>query len=495
MKLRSSGFLGLSFSDRTIACAEVSVAANRRTARRLATFPIPQGAGLDKPDALGQALAAFLRENQFAASRAVVGIPAKWLIALERDIPPAGEDEARAMLRLQAERLAVSESGELVFDYAGTPDPGAPNRLLLVGVLRQRLEQIDRALAAARLTPIAVTSSALALAKAAGDASAPSASADANAPMLVLGRQGAEMVWRNAEGAPRMLRHVAVIAVNGHGPVSVTPIGSEVGRALTLARGNGTPASREMILWDGVGLSADQVNELSTRSGLSVRPGDALASLGVDAAPDALATKDDHRAQAAADGDVFAPALALALAAADRDRLPVDFKHSRLTPPKQRRVGRGTTWAAIGGAVALLALGGLYFAVQSRERELNTLNAQLKEGAADVKAAQASVERTNVARGFFETRPPMLDALREIALMFRDDERIWITSFTAKDDRKVTLQGKADADRTVRALLKRLKENPRFADAKLGNSTVTEGTQNRPSEVTFSITFSYVTTE
>jgi len=37
--------------------------------------------------------AGFLRERGFGASRTVVGIPAKWLIAMERDVPPAGEEE------------------------------------------------------------------------------------------------------------------------------------------------------------------------------------------------------------------------------------------------------------------------------------------------------------------------------------------------------------------------------------------------------------------
>jgi hypothetical protein len=490
MKLRSSGLLGISLGDRSIACAEVSVVGGRRVARRLATFAIPQGMSLDKPEALGEAFAAFLRDRGFAASRAVVGMPAKWLIAMERDIPPAGEDEARAMLRLQAERLAVSESGELIFDFAGRPDASGPNRLLLVGVLRQRVEQIERLLEAARLTGVAITSSALALARGAAEKAE-----DVNAPMLVLGRQGAEMVWRNAAGAPRMLRHVAVVAVNGHGPVSVSPIGSEVGRAITLARANGTAASRDMVLWDGVGLSAEQVDELSTRSGLRVRPSDALATLGVETAPDALAGGNDDE-HAAAEADVFAPALSLALAAGERDRLPVDFKHSRLAPPKQRRVGRGTTWGVIVAAVLVLGLGGLYLAVERRQGDLDVLEKSLKDNVDNVKAAQASVERYTVAKGFFETRPPMLDALAEISKLFRDNESIWVTSFTAKDDRKITLQGKADSERTVRGLLTRIKENPKkFADAQLLNIAAQEGTQRRSAEVSFSIRFSYIATE
>jgi len=490
MKLRSSGFLGLSLGDRMVACAEVSVAGGRRVARRLATFHVPQGMSVDKPEALGQALATFLRDNGFAASRAVVGFPAKWLIAMERDVPPAGDEEARAMLRLQAERLAVSENGEVVFDFVGEPDASGPNRFLLVGVLRQRMEQVERVLGAAGLSAAAYTSSALALAKVAGNA------ADGNTPMLVLGRQGAEMVWRNAGGTPRMLRHVSVIAANGHGPVSVAPLGSELGRAVSLTRGNGTPASREMILWDGVGLTSDQVSELSTRSGLSVRPGDVLASLGLEAAPDAIAAGDDGGHTP--DADVFAPALALALAGTEHERLPIDFKRSRLTPPKQRRVGKGTTWAVVGGVVLALGLGGLYFAVEKRQREFNALEADLKGNVDRVKTAQAQVDRTNTARGYFETRPPVLDVLREISTLFRDDESIWITSVVAKDDKKVTLQGKADSDRTVRALLKRVKENPKFVDVKFGGTQQNNegtGTQRRSSEVTFSMTLSYLVKE
>jgi hypothetical protein len=291
-----------------------------------------------------------------------------------------------------------------------------------------------------------------------------------------------------------MLRHVSVVAANGHGPVSVSPLGSELGRAVSLTRGNGTPASRELILWDGVGLSAEQMDDLSTRSGLRVRRDDLLASLGVEAAPDAVAGGDEHP-QGATDADVFAPALALALAGGDRDLLPIDFKRSRLTPPKQRRVGRGTTWAVIAGVVLVLGLGSLYFVVEGKQRELNGLETVLKDNVDNAKAAQASVDRYNVARGFFETRPPVLDALREISTLFREDEQIYITSFVGKEDRKITLQGKADTDRTVRGLLKRIKENPKFADAKLGGIALQEGTQNRRPEVVFSITLSYIATE
>src|SRR5438477_5933290 len=190
MILRSNNFLGVSLGDRSIACAEVAVNGPRKIVRRMTTFPLTPELSLDKPAALGQALAAFLRQHKFSASRAVVGIPAKWLIALEKEIPPSGEEQARGILLLQAERLAVAESGDMVFDYSGKPDPKAPNKVLLVGCLRQRLDQIEAIFDAAGISVQAITSSTLTLARGVSNT-------DDDVPMLVLARQGAEMVWRH----------------------------------------------------------------------------------------------------------------------------------------------------------------------------------------------------------------------------------------------------------------------------------------------------------
>src|SRR5689334_17092290 len=99
MKLRSSSYLGVSVNDRAIVCAEVALSGGRRIARESAEFAVPAGTSLlEKPEAVGEALKAFLRERRFGASRAVVGVPARWMIALEKDVPPAADEQARALL-------------------------------------------------------------------------------------------------------------------------------------------------------------------------------------------------------------------------------------------------------------------------------------------------------------------------------------------------------------------------------------------------------------
>ena len=214
MILRSSTFLGIAVGDRTIGCAEVSSSAGRRAVRKAATLTLPPGMTLDTPEAVGAALKAFLRENGFTSSRAVVGVPAKWLIARENEVPPADREQVRSMLALAAERLSAAESSDLVFDYAGQIDasPAGPRRVLLVAMLKNRLDQLDKAMDAAGVSVAAVTSTALVLAETARQSGQ-------DLPMLMLGRQGAEMVLHHA-GTPRVLRHLSVVAQNGHGDAS-----------------------------------------------------------------------------------------------------------------------------------------------------------------------------------------------------------------------------------------------------------------------------------
>ena len=504
MILRSSTFLGISLGDRLLSCAEIAVTGGKRVVRKLAALPLTDELSFDKPEALGSALSALLSQRKFSASRAVVGIPAKWLIAQEKEIPPAPEDQGRAMLRLQAERLGVSDSGEMVFDYAGRISADEPNKVLLVGLLRQRLDQIEKVIESAGLTVGAVTSSALTLAQGA----ARGAGADQGLPMLLLGRQGAEVVWRH-EGMPRMLRHLAVFAVNGHGPVTLGPLGSELGRAMALTRSNGSGAAREMLLWDGIGLSEDQLNELAERSGVRVHPSDTMTMLGLEssngsvAVGDPAATAGTQTAEALA--QTFAPALALAAAAADRQLLPLDFTRSRLTVRRSRRLGQRTTWMILGASLLVLMAIGLYVWVQQRQSQLDSIETTIAGMQKDVDEAKVVVDRMDYTRAYFDARPPLLECLREITLAYHDDDKIWTTSLTLREEerrtekekklppvRKGTLQGKASDNNVVYAVLDRLRKNPKFASVQMLKVQEVGG---KSKDVTFTASFNFTATE
>ncbi len=473
---RPTSFLGLAIAERAVVCAEVVVRGLDGTARRTATFAFPPELSLDKPDALGVALGAFLRENKFAASRCVVGVPARWLIAVEKEVPPSDDAASRAVLRLQAERLAVAESGEVVFDFAGKPDASAATKVLLVGMLRQRLERIETVAEAAGLELQAVTSTGLALAAC--------ATGQPQGGLLVLTRGGGEIVWRHND-SPRMLRHVAVAAQNGQGAVNMVPLTAELRRLVTFAQTNG--GGRDLLLLDGLGLDAAQVDALSERLGVQLKRGRNTDVCGISSDP-AMPVPADHRDPPAR----YAPAMSLALAGARPQLLPIDFKHSRLAPVKVSRFGAQSSWGIVAGVLALLGIIVLYVIANQRENELAELDAQLKELAPEVTTAQANVDRLKYARGFFETRPPVLDCLRELSLAFGENDRAWVSTLVLPATGKGTLTGRADDDAVVLSVVERIKKNPRFTDVKGPN---TQQADARTREVSFTVTFTFNTAQ
>ena len=478
---RSSSFLGCAVSDRAVTCAELTLdGGDRRTVRRTATFTFPADLTLDSADALGQALAAFLRQRKFSASRVVVGVPARWLIAIEKEVPPADDQQARSMLRLQAERLAVAEHGDVVFDFAGRTSSSAMSKVLLVGMVRDKLNRVEQMMDAAGMSVVAITSTGLTLAAATGRGKGMDGGGGG---VLMLGRNGGEVVWRH-DGAPRMLRHVSYL-MNGHGHPPVAPLGAELHRAVAFAAANGEAAS-ELLVVDGVGLPAEQVTQLGERIGVTVRADDGVKALRVNVDPNAVADKE---ADEPATVGRFAPAMSLAIAAAKPELLPLDFKHSRLTPAPPQRVSRMQMWGIAIGATVVIGLIALFFTVRSKENQLADLDAQLKAMRDEVKSAQANVERVKYGRGYFEARPPVLDLMRELSLMLNENERIWMTNVSYREGNRFTISGKASDPKTPVNFSDRLRGNPHFSDVRMPSGIVEADQKTR--EVSFTISFQF----
>jgi hypothetical protein len=226
---------------------------------------------------------------------------------------------------------------------------------------------------------------------------------------------------------------------------------------------------------------------------LGVDPAAATAAAAAAAPPSAPALEPA--------GQSLAPAIALALAAADRRLLPFDFSRSRLVERAKSRVGRGTAYAIAAGVLLVASLVSLYVVVELRQSELDRTLAKLKAMKGDVENARVLSGRVNFAAPFFgKGRSPDMNCLRELTLAFRDDEPIWATAFVFRANLKPPpgqagqtgqIQGKAMDERPVRALVDRLKLNPKVAD--VTGEWRDAGSKTR--EFTFTITFSYTAPE
>ncbi|HEV7299349.1 MAG TPA: hypothetical protein VGN72_08295 [Tepidisphaeraceae bacterium] len=469
MKFRASPMLGLVFSDGAILCAQVAGGARGIVVQKVGRFT-PTADATGDGTQQGAALGTFLREHGFTASRAVIGVPARWLLSQEKELPPTGDEEAKAILRLHAERMTMADNAPMVADFTGSFSASTASRVLLVAMLRTHLDQVTRTAEAAGLSIAAVTSTALATARYLNAAS--------ESPLVLLSDRGAELVVPR-DGAPRTLRHVAFAT---RGPGGLAAASAELRRALAMAGGAGTG----VMLWDGAGLAGPESRELAERLKVDVRSQPTIASLGATVEQTAL-----NGAAVGRPAEAYLPAIALAGAGLDRSRLPVDFASPRLAPVVQGRFGRRTVWAIAIAVLSIVGLATLYTMVQQREAEAVMLNTQLTTLEADVKAAKANIERVSYGRTFFEARPDALACLREVTLAFDYDEPIWTTAFNLRSNGKGQIQGKATNQQIVLTVTDRLRANPHFANVQQDDLREAGGSSGGQ-EVTFTISFTYL---
>ncbi|HEX8324125.1 MAG TPA: hypothetical protein VF595_09445, partial [Tepidisphaeraceae bacterium] len=398
--------LSLVLGDRAAVLAQVATDKGARVVQHVGRFDAPGDARLlDRPADTGAALAVFLAGHGFNAKKAVVGVPARWLIAQERELPPVDVNGAGDLLRLAAERLSLAESGTLVADYAGTIDSKSANRVLLVGMLKPQLDKVTQLIEAAGLTLAAVCPTSLAVARVAGG----------DKSVLRLTDDGAELVLQTA-GNPRTLQPLTP---------DIAALGPELRRTLTM-RG---AAATDLMLVDGVGLTETQRTDLSGRL---TRPPQRFGE-GLGVTVDAAARNGSTLTP-----EAHWPAVALALAAADKRGLPVDFTDTKLAVRPPSRFGRRTIIGAVVAVLAIAGFGWLISTVNAREAEELLLAQQVKDMDKPVKEARLLTDQITYGRTYFDTRPPTLDCLRQLTLAFNFDEPIWATSLKISEDEKAT---------------------------------------------------------
>lgn len=493
MALGGNKVLGLAVGERSILACELVRAGGGARATKLAEFEYPPNSSPDDAAPLGKALGDFLRQNQFSARRAVIGLPLKWAVVKPKEVPPAAASAVAGLLLLQAEREFSLEPQDLVFEYAGESDASAGRTVLLLAVQRRRVESVVAMAEAAGLSVKSVTLSAVALAHETGRQLAHGGA------VLHVTPGSAELSIHHA-GQPRVLRHLrtpaatAVAAASagagvaapsdapgteparlGEGATALTP---ELRQVLSLMPQNGTAAPTELVVWDGVGLG-DAKGRWGDTLGVSVRE-QSIDSLGVTVAPDGAGAPQSNGR--------FASAVALGLEGLRSGTATTDLLHSRLVHRKEARVGRWTVWAAVMGVTFVGAIAFAVFDLSSQRGEVADLERGLKERKVDLDNARASIDRITFAQRWTGTEPKVLTLLRDVTTAFPEGGRVWATSLTLQPDGRVTLSGRATNDEAPLTLLKRLREGGQFVDVQLGG---TQPAGRNTSEVAFTINFRY----
>jgi hypothetical protein len=486
---RHKKLLGLSVGDRSLLAAEV-VAGDKPQIRKVAEMIYPQGVTPLQPAELGAALGHFLKEQGFTCRVAVIGIPVKWLVVKPKEVPPADTATLIPLLRLQAEAEFSSELKDLVYDFAPDSVRGAEAKSVLLMATQNRfINAITTICEAARVQPIAITPSALALGEATGNAMN-SGATNSNVLVLSVGHGGSEMTSQRG-GASGAIRHLRP-------PVPVPAFVSELRRAVS-----GLPASgggmREIVLWDGAGVDSAS---LGTELGVKISSGE-LPTLGVDTSIIGLN----------GDGSKYAAAVSLAIAglAGGPD---VDFLHSRLAPPKEGRIPKWATSAVLALIVVIAGSVLAYQYQQKLQSQLDVAKQKVDGQSAIVLQATKFVGMAGLAQYWHGDDGRFADCIRDVTNAIPVDNVTFVTSLEITAEKPVSpgavtsikpsradenhalsviLNGKTQNSDRVALLVQRMRNNPAFTEIKRGQES-RSGTTIRGQQPlwAFSVAFNYV---
>ncbi|MGQ9592820.1 MAG: PilN domain-containing protein, partial [Planctomycetota bacterium] len=166
----------------------------------------------------------------------------------------------------------------------------------------------------------------------------------------------------------------------------------------------------------------------------------------------------------------------------------VDFLRPRCAPPKERRITRRTLViaacaAAIAGAVAYSLVD-----TERREASLAELKDRLLRMGPDVEEAESFVKNNKrLILGWYDARPRPLELLKRVTTAFPERGTVWATSLTLSESGKGTLSGKAADQKSVLAVLDRLKGDAAFTEVMLSDMREASGGAGG---VSFALTFS-----
>jgi hypothetical protein len=477
--VRYKSVLGLAIGERSLLAAEV-VMGDRPVVRRVAELEYPPGVSPGEASQFGPALDSLRKKHGFSTRATVVGLPARWIVVKQKDVPSTDATTLSGILRTSAEGEFSSELKNMTFDYVESQPSAAGKTVLLVGTPKKYIDAIAAACDTAKLTPIAITSSALVLGAATGNSSKPAGL------VLAIGATGAELTAQQ-NGAPSAVQHLRA-------PEPSAPFVSAIRRAVSTIPS--PPGGREILLWDQTGLDAQALGQ---QLGMTVRSGE-LSSLGVEVAIPSLNGTAGR----------YAPAVALAMSMIGEARPGVDFLHSRLAPPRTHRLPR---WAYLAIALGVVLIGlAVYSYVTLSAQQTALMNAQnkLKPMTDNVAKAKSFIAQVSYAQAWQAGDHRYLACLKGLTQALSDDEQTYAINVTLKevpragtaaanlvDGEKTppsgalsgTINSKATDPNGWSKLQSKLQKSQAlgFTEVQLHNTTQAD----RSSEVSFSISFNY----
>lgn len=470
---RSRKILGIALEEDQILLSELHCISLRYRIIRTETFFLSPETDYREPDRLGTTLHQFLREHLFSAKEVVVGLPAKWLLVKENEVPCVQAESLSQIARLMAEREFSLDMNDLVLDYTSSDNSNSNRHLVVMATLRSRIDPILAALRTAGLKVISVTPSSPALPF--PETQSPSVSNYG----LYLRPKYAEFLVRNGTGF-RSVKHISYHHADGQDSGEVpTSLIQQLTNYFSMWPGKSDSDPKDiLVVWDVKGRTEEFREALPQQL---QRPFNISCGLEV-------LNRENWEGQNGPKDEQYAVSTSLAILGLQSKPAFIDFLNSKICFEKKTS-RKKTFWWSLGIAAALLAA--VFFLIGSwhqDKQEILTLTNTLEEMKEDIESAESLELKVTSAQGWYSGRPKILDCLRELTLSFPEAGTIWVTSLALREDMRGIITGKSLDETGVLEVMDELKANSVFSNVQM---LYLRDTGRSSREVAFAIDFIY----
>ena len=106
------------------------------------------------PELVGREIRNHLDAAGVRERRCVVGVPLKWMLTAQTELPPLPAEDAASLLQLEAERGFPCDVTALRLAHSQCPLPAGKQFVTMAGILDSQLSSLEQVLAAAKLKPL-----------------------------------------------------------------------------------------------------------------------------------------------------------------------------------------------------------------------------------------------------------------------------------------------------------------------------------------------------
>jgi hypothetical protein len=403
------------------------------------------------PELVGREIRNHLDAVGVKERQCVVGLPLKWALTTHIDVPDLPEADIPSFLQIEAERGFPCDVQTLNVATSRFHSPAGKQHATLVGIPRNHLESLERALRAAKLKPLSF-SLGITVLQAAGTETSNGVIA------LAIGESnvGLQVTAGGGVAALRALEG-ALEADGGQRILHADAVARETRITLGQLPAELRETVRRIRVFGPRDLSQQLVDELELRfdaAGLKVEPVGRYPAgeFGVQLPPDAT----------------VAPAFSLA-AALLAGRQPVfEFLLPRVTPLQQlaARYSSGKLRTAISAAAAVaLIAGGLFFFQQC---QLWQLEAQWRRLEPTKKQLDGLQDQIRQYRPWYDDSVRGLTILRSLTEAFPEDGSVTAKTVEIRDLNAVTCTGIARDRQVLLKTIENVRKVQQFKEVALG---------------------------